>query len=73
MKRIALLLALGACSKSSEQKPPPAHHIGGHVQKDPTTAKQMIANGATDMAGALKAWGDQTTQAAQAAGYDVSQ
>jgi len=33
----------------------------------------VIANGATDMAGALKAWGDQTSQAAQAAGYDVSQ
>jgi len=32
----------------------------------------VIAQGATDMAGALKAWGDQVTQAAQSAGYKVS-
>jgi phage shock protein E len=47
MKRIVLLVALAACSKSTEQQPPPAHHIGGHVQKDSTTAKQLIAQGAT--------------------------
>jgi phage shock protein E len=47
MKRIVLLVALVACSKSPEQQPPPAHHIGGHVQKDPTIAKQLIATGAT--------------------------
>jgi ABC-type glycerol-3-phosphate transport system substrate-binding protein len=32
----------------------------------------VIAKGATDMAGALKTWGDQVTQAAQSAGYKVS-
>jgi ABC-type glycerol-3-phosphate transport system substrate-binding protein len=32
----------------------------------------VIKNGATDMAGALKAWGDQAVQAAQASGYTVS-
>jgi len=32
----------------------------------------VIANGATDMAGALKAWGNQVTQAAESAGYTVS-
>ncbi|HEV7718045.1 MAG TPA: hypothetical protein VGO70_03610, partial [Arsenicitalea sp.] len=33
----------------------------------------VIANGASDMAGALKAWGDQATQAAESAGYTVAQ
>jgi rhodanese-related sulfurtransferase len=47
MKRMLLLVALAACSKSSEQPPPPAQHIGGPVQKDPTAAKQLIAQGAT--------------------------
>ena len=32
----------------------------------------VIANGATDMAAALKAWGTQVTQAAKSAGYTVS-
>jgi hypothetical protein len=32
----------------------------------------VIANGATDMAAALKAWGTQLTQAAESAGYTVS-
>lgn len=32
----------------------------------------VIAKGATDMAGALKTWGDQVTQAAQSAGHKVS-
>ncbi|HTJ58686.1 MAG TPA: ABC transporter substrate-binding protein [Devosiaceae bacterium] len=33
----------------------------------------VIANGATDMTGSLKAWGDQLLQAAQSAGYTVTQ
>ena len=33
----------------------------------------VIANGAHDMAGALKDWGNQVTQAAQDAGYNVTQ
>jgi multiple sugar transport system substrate-binding protein len=33
--------------------------------------KTVLAKGATDMAGALKAWGDQVTQAAEAVGYTV--
>jgi len=32
----------------------------------------VIKNGADDMAGALKQWGDETTKAAQSAGYTVS-
>lgn len=33
--------------------------------------RTVIANGATDMAGALETWGKQATQAAQSAGYNV--
>jgi multiple sugar transport system substrate-binding protein len=33
--------------------------------------KTVIAKGATDMAGALKAWGEQVTQAAESVGYTV--
>jgi rhodanese-related sulfurtransferase len=46
MKRFLLLVAIAACSKTSD-KPPPAGHIAGAVQKDPVTAKQLIAQGAT--------------------------
>jgi phage shock protein E len=51
MKRILLLVAIAACSKSSsdkpaEQPPPAAQHIPGPVQKDPDTAKKLIAEGA---------------------------
>jgi phage shock protein E len=47
MKRILLIVAIAACSKSSGDKPAPAGHIAGAVQKDPATAKQLIAQGAT--------------------------
>ena len=49
MKRILLLVAIAACSKSSDKAPPPAPagHVAGPVQKDPAAAKQLIAQGAT--------------------------
>ena len=47
MKRMLLLFALAACSKSSDQAPPPAQHVAGPVTKDPAAAKQLIAQGAT--------------------------
>ena len=51
MKRVLLLLAIAACSKSADKKPaePPAppHATGVTVQKDPAQAKQLIAQGAT--------------------------
>ena len=48
MKRILLLLALAACSKSSSESAPPSQHVQGvAVHKDPAQAKQLIAQGAT--------------------------
>ncbi len=51
MKRVLLLLAIAACSKSSdkpaEQAPPSQHAAGVTVQKDTAQAKQLIAQGAT--------------------------
>ncbi len=51
MKRVLLLLAIAACSKSSDkpaEQPPPAQHATGvTVQKDTAQAKQLIAQGAT--------------------------
>jgi len=53
MKRVLLLLALAACSKSSNgsapssEAPPSQHAQGVAVHKDPAQAKQLIAQGAT--------------------------
>jgi phage shock protein E len=54
MKRVLLLLAIAACSKSSSttsdkpaESPPAPHAAGVTVQKDPAQAKQLIAQGAT--------------------------
>jgi phage shock protein E len=46
MKRFLLLLAIAACSKSPTDKPPPAGHVAGPVERDPDAAKQLIAQGA---------------------------
>lgn len=51
MKRVLLLLAIAACSKSSEkpaEQPPPSQHATGvKMQKDTAQAQQLIAQGAT--------------------------
>lgn len=48
MKRLVLLIAIAACSKSSPKTDnAPAGHVAGPVHKDPEQAKQLIAQGAT--------------------------
>lgn len=55
MKRVLLLLAIAACSKSPSKPaddkaapaPPAGHVTGVAMQRDPAQAKQLIAQGAT--------------------------
>jgi ABC-type glycerol-3-phosphate transport system substrate-binding protein len=58
---------------AAAQVNPADGYVRYQTQEIDSFNQTVIANGATDIAGALKAWGDQVTQAAQSAGYDVSQ
>lgn len=64
----------GPVLKAAAAKVNPADgYVRYQTQEIDSFNQTVIANGAHDMAGALKAWGDQVTQAAEDAGYNVTQ
>jgi ABC-type glycerol-3-phosphate transport system substrate-binding protein len=64
----------GPVLKATANKVNPADgYVRYQTQEIDSFNQTVIANGAQDMAAALKAWGEQVTQAAQDSGYSVTQ